>query len=44
MRFKDEQNSQYKAFGDSNRMSTDVDKDSMRDAMKTYMQKNVEKS
>ena len=43
MRFKDEQNSQYKAFGDSNRMSTDLDKDSMRDAMKTYMQKNVQK-
>jgi hypothetical protein len=43
MRFKDEQNSQYKAFGDSNRMSTDLDKDSMRDAMKTYMQKNIQK-
>ena len=43
MRFKDEQNSQYKAFGDSNRMSTDLDKDSMRDAMKIYMQKNIQK-
>lgn len=43
MRFKDEQNVQYKASGDSNRMSSDVDKESMRDAMKSYMQNNIEK-
>lgn len=40
VRHKDEQDSQYKAYGDSNRMSNDVDKDQMRDAMKIYMQKN----
>lgn len=44
MRFKDEQNVQYKASGDSNRMSSDVDKESMRDAMKNYMQNNIEKN
>lgn len=44
MRFKDEQNVQYKASGDSNRMSSDVDKESMRDAMKSYMQNNIGKN
>lgn len=43
MRFKDEQNVQYKASGDTNRTSGDLDKESMRDAMKSYMQNNIEK-
>lgn len=43
MRHKDEQDSQYKAYGDTNRMSTETDKDQMRDAMKKYMQNNIEK-
>lgn len=44
VRYKEEQDSQYKAYGDTNRMSNEVDKDQMRDAMKQYMQKNISKN
>jgi hypothetical protein len=38
---RDEHHSQYKAAGDSNRMSLDTEKESFRDAMKNYMQTNA---
>lgn len=34
----DEQHAQFKAMGDSNRMSTDTDKEANRNAMKQYLQ------
>lgn len=37
---KEEMESQYKAYGDSNRLSNDVDKDKMRAAMNQYMKDN----
>lgn len=43
VRHRDEQNVQYKSFGDSNRTSNDVDKESFRDAMKNYMQNQTKK-
>lgn len=43
VRYRDEQNAQYKSYGDSNRTSNDVDKESFRDAMKGYMQSQAKK-
>ncbi len=43
MRFKEEQDAQFKSYGDTARLSTEVDKDQMREAMKSYMQNSVEK-
>lgn len=37
---RDEQHSQLKAMGDSNRSSKDVEKEQFRDAMKNYLQTN----
>ena len=41
---RDEDHSQYKAMGDSNRMSLDTEKESFRDAMKNYMRTNTKES
>jgi hypothetical protein len=38
---RDENHSQYKSMGDSNRMTLDTEKESFRDAMKNYMQTNA---
>lgn len=43
IKHREEQESQFKAYGDSNRSSNEVDKDQMRDAMKTYMKNHIEK-
>lgn len=43
IRHKEEMESQYKAYGDSNRLSNDVDKDQMRSAMNQYMKDNFSK-
>jgi hypothetical protein len=43
MQFKEEQDAQYKSFGDTNRMSSEVEKDQMREAMMNYMKNTVEK-
>lgn len=40
VRQKEEYHSQFKAMGDSNRSSKDVEKDQFREAMKNYMQRN----
>ena len=39
MKAKEEESTQFKAYGDTNRMSIEQDKTSMRDAMKQYIQK-----
>jgi hypothetical protein len=46
VRFKDEQNAQFKSSGDQNRSSDDVtsEKDQFRNAMKNYMQESAKKS
>lgn len=46
VRFKDEQNAQFKSSGDSNRSSDDVtsEKEQFRNAMKSYMQETAKKS
>lgn len=44
MRHKEEKESQFKAYGDTTRMSNDLDKESMRDAMNQYMKNNIEKN
>lgn len=44
IRHKDEMHAQVKSSGDSNRVSNDSDKEAFRDAMKTYMKNNSEKS
>lgn len=46
VRFKDEQNAQFKSSGDSNRSSDDVtsEKEQFRNAMKSYMQESAKKS
>ena len=38
MKAKEEESTQFKAYGDTNRMSIEKDKTSMRDAMKQYIQ------
>ena len=38
MKAKEEESTQFKAYGDTNRMSIEQDKTSMRDAMKQYIQ------
>lgn len=43
MNKKNEQHAQFKGLGDSNRMTIDTEKESFRDAMKNYLQTNVEK-
>lgn len=43
IRYREEQDAQFKAYGDSTRMSNDVEKDQMRAAMNQYMMNNVEK-
>ena len=35
---REEQHAQFKSMGDSNRMSTDTDKEANRNAMKQYLQ------
>ena len=40
VRQKEEHHSQFKAMGDSNRSSKDVEKDQFREAMKNYLQTN----
>jgi hypothetical protein len=46
VRFKDEQNAQFKSSGDQNRSSDDVtsEKEQFRNAMKSYMQESAKKS
>lgn len=46
VRFKDEQNAQFKSSGDSSRSSDDVtsEKEQFRNAMKSYMQESAKKS
>lgn len=41
--YRDEQDAQFRTYGDSNRMSNDTEKDAFREAMKTYMKTTVEK-
>ncbi len=43
IKYREEQDAQFKAYGDSNRMGTDAEKESMREAMKMYMQTSAEK-
>ena len=38
MKAKEEESTQFKSYGDTNRMSIEQDKTSMRDAMKQYIQ------
>lgn len=44
IRYKDEMHAQVKSSGDSNRVSNDTDKEAFREAVKTYMKNNSEKS